>query len=321
MRNFDLDQFWPQFDPTLPRREGGTVAPARAQPHQAASEDVPDDFRSDASDAAQSDNDVDLLVDVIAGEMNTREPDGPEPIAPHIFSQQQVLAPPTLVGATATIRLGPLAQDDGTATTTAATGAPDVQEISSARPVERDAEPVAASTARRDKTPFIWGGLGFLAGALAWHVLGFWWFVSGVVLNTNDARRAAEISVPNLNASPGAAFTAQVAATKAPAATRSPATPPARINESALCVAVALDRNGGPALKGPCASTGSALRDAGFNRRADRLVLRPRLQDPAAWSGTTATSTEPVTQEASIEPADIGTLQPSDFKLEMDAKN
>ncbi|MGL4395128.1 MAG: hypothetical protein ACRCS9_01185, partial [Hyphomicrobium sp.] len=42
---------------------------------------------------------------------------------------------------------------------------------------------------RFDTTPIAWGGLGFIAGALVWHFIGFWAFVSTIVLNQDADQR------------------------------------------------------------------------------------------------------------------------------------
>jgi hypothetical protein len=89
---------------------------------------------------------------------------------------------------------------------------------------------------------------------------------------------------------------------------------------------LALNRAAGTTAPAACAEEAVAgLRDSGFNRRGDRLALRPRLQDPVAWTGGTAVDTTRVEvpavaeTEAEADPSmDYGTLQPADLKLNMD---
>jgi len=200
-------------------------------------------------------------------------------------------------------------------------------------------DPALART-RRDWTPLVWGGLGFMAGMLAWHVVGFWTFMSDVVLNANDTRavtrggpvaaRARPQMMPKVAvkepAATDIASTAPVAAQKLGASLSGTAgTGPAPSAET-VCMTLALNRAAGTTAPAACAEEAVAgLRDSGFNRRADRLALRPRLQDPVAWTGGTAVDTtlvEPAPAaetEAAAEPVmDFGTLQPADLKLDMD---
>jgi hypothetical protein len=179
-----------------------------------------------------------------------------------------------------------------------------------------------------------------MAGMLAWHVVGFWTFMSDVVLNANDARavtrggpvaaRARPQMMPKVAvkepAATDIASTAPVAAQKLGASLSGTAgTGPAPSAET-VCMTLALNRAAGTTAPAACAEEAVAgLRDSGFNRRADRLALRPRLQDPVAWTGGTAVDTtlvEPAPAaetEAAAEPVmDFGTLQPADLKLDMD---
>jgi hypothetical protein len=178
----------------------------------------------------------------------------------------------------------------------------------------------------------VWAGLGFFAGVLSWHFIGFWSFVSNVVLNAHDDRRGA-IMIASIE-KPGLPGNAPVTAEAAPRPAPVPAAAVKSAQPALLCVALALDRAVGHVNKGTCPGDAASLRDAGFNRRSDRLAMRPRLQDPVAWSGTTAVEASPVVT-GSIErtapqvkaeteapetnvSSDYGTLQPSDFTIEMD---
>lgn len=192
---------------------------------------------------------------------------------------------------------------------------------------------------RRDWTPLVWGGLGFMAGMLAWHVIGFWTFLSDVVLNANDTRATRSVPVAaraqpqktpkvaaKVPAATDAASTTLVAAQKLAArlsgTSETGHPPPAET----VCMTLALNRVAGTTAPAACAEEAVAgLRDSGFNRRADRLALRPRLQDPVAWTGGTAVDTTRVEApavaetEAVADPSmDFGTLQPADLKLDLD---
>ncbi len=192
---------------------------------------------------------------------------------------------------------------------------------------------------RRDWTPLVWGGLGFMAGMLAWHVIGFWTFMSDVVLNANDTRtvtrggpvaaRAPSQKTPKAavkeTAATGVASTAPVTAHKLAASLSGTAGTGPPPSAETVCMTLALNRAAGTTAPAACAEEAVAgLRDSGFNRRADRLALRPRLQDPVAWTGGTAVDTTRVEPpaaetEAAAEPVmDFGTLQPADLKLDME---
>lgn len=199
--------------------------------------------------------------------------------------------------------------------------------------------PKASARIRRDWTPLVWGGLGFMAGMLAWHVIGFWTFLSDVVLNVNDThatrsgpvaaraqpRRTPQVAVKGAAAT-DVASTAPVAAQKLAASLSGTAGTAPPLSAETVCMTLALNRAAGTTAPAACAEEAVAgLRDSGFNRRGDRLALRPRLQDPVAWTGGTAVDTTRVEvpavaeTEAEADPSmDYGTLQPADLKLNMD---
>lgn len=288
MRNFDLDQFWPILQQTTATEaEGREETLGESTPPPSA-------------------------ADVIGRSMVAAPPGLAHAVRPQdepVLSFD--LAPPPIPPQKTRISSGARDQDNATAL------------VSPAAPPE--IEPAGPARSRASwHAPVIWGGLGFLAGMAAWHVIGFWGFVSDAVFNGGGARIVeagrARQSAPlagTLSTSPGKGGAplgtdnaAAVTPTRATAGTPQP------------CVAVALDRGGGHVSKEPCAP--EALRDAGFNRRADRLVLQPRLQDPAAWSGTTAVNNEDPPDGAPSDSAaviDFGTLKPTDFKLDAETKN
>ncbi len=204
---------------------------------------------------------------------------------------------------------------------------------------DRPNDPALARN-RRDWTPLVWGGLGFMAGMLAWHVIGFWTFLSDVVLNANDARathsgpvaaralphRTSKVAVKAPAATDAASMAPVAAAQKLAASLSGTAEPGPPPPAETVCMTLALNRVAGTTAPAACAEEAVAgLRDSGFNRRGDRLALRPRLQDPVAWTGGTAVDTTRVEPspaaetEAAAEPVmDFGTLQPADLKLDMD---
>lgn len=150
----------------------------------------------------------------------------------------------------------------------------------------------------RSLAPFVWGGAGFIAGILAWHLVGFWTFVSDVVLNDHPAPLQASSDRPLSSPASGKAGATL-------ALSRAPATEPA---DTKHCVTLAIDRSAGATTPVPCEGSSAALRDAGFRHRTDRAAAKPRLQDPVAWSGATAVNPD----------LETGTLQASDFNLNVE---
>lgn len=173
---------------------------------------------------------------------------------------------------------------------------------------------------RPSRAPLVWGGLGFVCGALAWHAIGFWSFVSDVVLNTQDARARSEPLLPHIAAgypvTPSDQGGAQHATTAAVAVKTTAASGLAK----AVCVALVLDRQTGTTRTGDCEDTARDLRDAGFIRRSDRLASTPRLQDANAWSGSTAVEvTSAQSTSGAAQPvAEFGTLTAADIKLDLE---
>lgn len=347
MRNIDLDQFWPQIasqplqrtgagdrssvavPPPLHDEAGTLAAPARASRDvieapsdsvsAAGTEDVfpratPPAGLTDAARLRQA------LERAAEASPHTRpQPRPPLSDAPRGPAAGNAMAPGAAADAARPVMQTPAKELPETGGADAAL----LLDFEEQRP-------------RFDRTPLVWGGLGFLAGVLAWHALGFWAFVSDVVLNSNDGKletaspmphlaKAAEHSFGKLTGKP-------VTAAVSPAKTSSGAGKGAA-SGAALCIEVAMDRTGGGIARKDCAASAQdGMRDAGYNRRSDRLALRPRLQDPVAWSGSTAVEAEASTTQAEPERSDsapgdsaavmdFGTLKPSDLKLDIDTRN
>lgn len=161
-------------------------------------------------------------------------------------------------------------------------GFPESVEGSSKYPHDhiQDTVQIPPGAALRDgRTPIIWGGLGFVAGMFAWHVIGFWSFVTHVAFN-DDARVATTASGSQQNVVPPQKFK-----------TSANGNDLEHINPG-NCVALAIDRTGGEAKPGACPADGRPLTDAGRTRRSDLTFARPRLQDPQIWAGVTAVESE-----------------------------
>jgi hypothetical protein len=115
----------------------------------------------------------------------------------------------------------------------------------------------APKSTGRLRAALLWGGMGFVAGAVFWHLVGFWSFMAEVVLDRTAAAQAAVGAPP-----------------------RSNAVPTVILVQADRCTTLALKRRSNLTVAVPCANDGLALRlvpDAGA--RDDLAVLsEPRLQ-------------------------------------------
>ena len=121
---------------------------------------------------------------------------------------------------------------------------------------------IKPTKARRSaRSAAVWAAVGFIAGAVFWHAVGFWSFVSDVVLkgaSTVEAKLA-------LAASP-----------RAPTSDREKADlPTVYLVDSANCTALALDRLSNRTLVHPCPTSGLALRLEPEGGREDMADLSP----------------------------------------------
>jgi hypothetical protein len=123
---------------------------------------------------------------------------------------------------------------------------------------DNPAEPAARlgdlrqSVLRRAAAPWLWGATGFFLGALFWHFIGFWSFVSNVVFN-------ARTDAPAL---------VQRRAEPLPTFLKTP--PAARVG---ACVKLVRDRQAGATTKGDCLTSDPPLRNYGLARRGDLAVI------------------------------------------------
>lgn len=130
-----------------------------------------------------------------------------------------------------------------------------------------------------DPKAALWLSMGFVAGMVSWHAVGFWGFVSHAVLNGGD-------------------HSVQIASTPAPPAARAEPFAVSPIVTGSLapnaaptgaCMALAMNRSNGATSASKCNADAQPLRDAGRGRRTDRLLsVDDRLQDKTAWTAATA---------------------------------
>jgi len=109
------------------------------------------------------------------------------------------------------------------------------------------------------RSAIVWGGVGFLAGAAFWHAVGFWAFVSNVVLNG-----AAGTYGEGVRAQAPAALVAQSSDMRLPTV---------YLIDPANCTALALDRPSNRTEQTPCPDGGLALRLEPGSEREDLAVL------------------------------------------------
>ena len=118
-----------------------------------------------------------------------------------------------------------------------------------------------------DARAALWLTMGFIAGVIAWHAVGFWGFVSDTVLQgTGHAHAVAWTPPAPITTGSIASYTPQPGA----------------------CLALTLDRTSTTTSAAPCASDTQPMRDAGRRQRENRLSsAETRLQDRNAWPATT----------------------------------
>lgn len=100
-----------------------------------------------------------------------------------------------------------------------------------------------------------WSVIGFLLGAVFWHFVGFWGFVSDVVLAGHSAVVIADKAPPAAGADSWAAKT-EVATAVLPASS---------------CISLALDRRTGRTSAVACAAEAGSLPADTFEGREDRV--------------------------------------------------
>lgn len=123
-------------------------------------------------------------------------------------------------------------------------------------------------------TALLWGGAGFIVGAVFWHLIGFWDFMTAVILGHPESRRQDAAS----------AWSTQVIAQPIPGrTTRRP--PP-----TSSCSTIAMDRANGSTMAKPCPAI-IPTAPATVAEKADRLqpsVVSPQQLDAAESATATA---------------------------------
>lgn len=314
MRSIDLDQYWPMPSPSrLPlRAAAGASIPLELNDEAETAGALAEGFEvlAGESHAAIAEDDAALLA-------------GVDHLAEHDLSAYEMVAgaqdhagtleavehhdegsePAPASGTVAVADSLPPAED-----------APQSPPAHNPVPVIEPAAPMPGKSKRRSLGPLLWGGLGFVSGMLAWHVIGFWIFVSDVVLKGGEGNLKAEESLPGL-----ASLSSGKIVVRAP----SPAKP-VPDSDAARCVELVMNRQSGETRSIPCSASAQTMRDAGFDRHRDRAFLLPRLQDASAWSNTTAVNPEVIEARDLFNPGDVnvngndletGSLQPSDLGI------
>lgn len=134
--------------------------------------------------------------------------------------------------------------------------------------VPEAAHPTAESRPSR-RTPWIWGSLGFVLGAVCWHFVGFWSFVSTIVWKGEDEASESRPLPPR-----------QFARYASPQA--SAALAKNVIYNATACATLQMDRAGGETTLIACPEPQQALRlGNGGGRRGDLLVPSAAVKAPA----------------------------------------
>lgn len=129
-----------------------------------------------------------------------------------------------------------------------------------------DARAVTASTGtfiawrRTFRTALLWSAFGFLAGALFWHAVGFWRFLSDVVFDPPPRPEMMAVARPS-----------QVSL------------PTIYLVDPANCTALILDRKTNSTVMQPCPEKGLALRLEANGERESLAVASPSVVVPAHY--------------------------------------
>lgn len=149
-----------------------------------------------------------------------------------------------------------------------------------------------------DERAAIYGSLGFISGVIVWHMVGFWSFVSDVVLHTpgveQDHPAFSAVAAPTASApdlTTGSIGQARAADKRLSAITQSP------------CIALVLDRANGATRQAGCRNDGHEHKDAGHQKRADMATATPRLQNSTDWA--TGTELKPDAEKVSFDTQDF----------------
>lgn len=157
--------------------------------------------------------------------------------------------------------------------------------------------PGAAKASPPIGTALIWGGSGFIVGAIFWHTIGFWDFMTAVILGSPESRHRQ----------PDAAngWSTHVIATPTPG--RSPSKRPVVAGN---CTTLAIDRTKGATASKPCPAI-LPTAPASVATKADRL---PGIAIPAVDQSETAvvgaTPATPLAPDASIETSSVRFIAP-----------
>jgi len=116
---------------------------------------------------------------------------------------------------------------------------------------------IPSNTVWQLRTALVWGGLGFLAGAVFWHLVGFWSFLSEVVLDRTPSAEAAVLAPQPERLGAGE--------------------PPVIVIDTNRCTMLTLDRRSNLTTAQPCPTSRLALQvKPDTSQREDLAVLAGR---------------------------------------------
>ena len=158
-------------------------------------------------------------------------------------------------------------------------------------------------TASFDERAAIFGSCGFVLGVIAWHMVGFWSFVSDVVLHDPQT---AQSHIPVVAKVFAAADGAPASTAAAPVLTTGSIGSVSKrpVETDGACAALEFDRASGLTRRVSCTPDARVFKDAGFQHRSDRAAATPLLQNSQVWASATQTKSEQV-EAPSPAPADF----------------
>ena len=159
------------------------------------------------------------------------------------------------------------------------------------RPAKPAPPRAARSGASGIGSALLWGGSGFIVGAIFWHAIGFWDFMSHVVLGDPENRRTQ---------SEAGGWATQVITTPTPGRTTSK-----RTAVAANCTTLAIDRTRGATASKPCPAILPTV-PATVATKADRLApSADSTTDQAEISAAATGNAVPATPSTTLETSSI----------------
>lgn len=130
-------------------------------------------------------------------------------------------------------------------------------------PTAKSAAPSRSSVVRHVRGAALWASLGFVCGAVFWHAVGFWNFMSDLMFDRAEAT-VAHATAPDMNMATDPIETGSL--------------PVIYRVDPASCVSLELDRLTNRTAARPCPPEGLALRLNAEDSRGDIAVLADNVE-------------------------------------------